>query len=38
MSAIPLKDFTPGDYTLAIALTDEVASETATVQQSFRVK
>jgi GWxTD domain-containing protein len=38
MSAIPLKDFTPGDYTLVIALSDEIAKATAAVQESFRVK
>jgi hypothetical protein len=38
MSAIPLKDFTPGDYALVITLSDEVAKETATVQEGFRIK
>jgi hypothetical protein len=38
MSAIPLKDFTPGDYALVITLTDQVTSETKTAQESFRVK
>jgi hypothetical protein len=38
MSAIPLKDFLPGDYALVIMLTDQVTSETKTAQESFRVK
>ena len=38
MSAIPLKDFIPGDYTLLITVTDEVAAQSATAQANFRVR
>ena len=38
MSAIPLKDFIPGDYALVITVTDEVAAQTATAQADFRVR
>ena len=38
MSAIPLKDFIPGDYTLVITVTDEVAAQTATAEANFRVR
>jgi GWxTD domain-containing protein len=38
MSAIPLKDFVPGDYSLTIALTDEVAGATRTARENFRVQ
>jgi GWxTD domain-containing protein len=38
MSAIPLKDFTPGEYAVVITLTDEVAGESATIRESFLVK
>jgi hypothetical protein len=38
MSAIPLKDFVPGDYSLIIALTDEVAGATRTARENFRVQ
>jgi len=37
-SAIPLKDFIPGDYTLVISVTDEVAGETATAEVNFLVR
>jgi hypothetical protein len=38
MSAIPLKDFTPGGYAILITLTDEVAAQSATVREDFLVK
>ena len=38
MSAIPLKGFEPGDYTLVISVSDEVAGETATAEASFGVR
>ncbi len=38
MSAIPLKDFTPGGYAVLITLTDEVAAQSATIREDFLVK
>jgi hypothetical protein len=38
MSAIPLKDFTPGEYAVVITLTDQVAGQSATIRESFLVK
>jgi hypothetical protein len=38
MSAIPLKAFTPGEYTVVITLTDDVAGASATARESFLVK
>ena len=38
MSAIPLKGFDPGDYTLVVSVSDEVAGETATTEADFSVR
>jgi hypothetical protein len=38
MSAIPLKDFEPGDYTLVISVSDEVAAEIAIAEANFSVR
>lgn len=38
MSAIPLKDFIPGDYTLVIEVTDQVSGKTATAEEGFQVR
>jgi GWxTD domain-containing protein len=38
MSAIPLKDFIPGEYAVIITLTDQVAGESATIRERFLVK
>ncbi len=38
LSAIPLKDFEPGDYTLVVSVSDAVAGETATAETDFSVR
>ena len=38
MSALPLKGFDPGDYTLVISVNDAVAGETAIAEADFRVR
>jgi hypothetical protein len=38
MSAIPLKDFVPGDYVLIVSITDGVAGTTKSTEESFRVQ
>ena len=38
MSAIPLKDFAPGDYKLVIAVNDSVSGETAIAEADFSVR
>lgn len=38
MSSIPLKDFTPADYSLTVKLTDEVTGEAITKQVPFAVR
>ncbi len=37
-SAIPLKDFDPGDYTLVISVNDAVTGETAIAEADFSVR
>jgi len=38
MSAIPLQDFEPGDYTLSISVKDAVAGETAVAEEAFSIR
>lgn len=38
MSAIPLKDFTPANYSLTVKLSDQVTGEAITKQVPFRVR
>ena len=38
ISAIPLKDFDPGDYTLVISVNDAVTGETAIAEADFSVR
>jgi hypothetical protein len=38
MSAIPLNDFAPGEYVLILTLTDEVAEESRSIREPFRVE
>jgi tRNA A37 threonylcarbamoyladenosine synthetase subunit TsaC/SUA5/YrdC len=38
MSAIPLKDFSPGNYTLVVAVTDQVVPKTVTAEMAFQVR
>ncbi len=38
MSNIPLKDFTPGGYTITVALTDQVSGDTASIDVPFHVR
>jgi hypothetical protein len=38
MSSIPLKDFTPADYSLIVKVTDEVTGESITKDAPFTVQ
>jgi GWxTD domain-containing protein len=38
MSSIPLTDFTPGDYTLLVSVTDDVVAQTVTAEVDLQIR